>query len=30
MDKKTAQELIEKTFNNAFSEEQFTVLLKTY
>lgn len=28
MDKKTAQELIEKTFNNAFSEEQFTVFAK--
>ena len=28
MDKKTAQELIEKTFNNAFSEEQFTVFTK--
>lgn len=28
MDKKTAQELIEKSFNNAFSEEQFTVFAK--
>src|SRR5690554_5744602 len=28
MDKKTAQELIEKTFNNAFSEENFTVFAK--
>ncbi|PUV22536.1 Eco57I restriction-modification methylase domain-containing protein [Sphingobacterium athyrii] len=28
MDKKTAQDLIEKTFNNAFSEEQFTVFAK--
>lgn len=28
MDKKTAQELIEKTFNNAFSEEQFTIFAK--
>lgn len=28
MDKKTAQELIEKTFNNAFSEEQFTVFAR--
>lgn len=28
MDKKTVQELIEKTFNNAFSEEQFTVFTK--
>lgn len=28
MDKKTAQELIEKTFNNAFSEELFTVFAK--
>lgn len=28
MDKKTAQELIEKTFNNAFSEEQFTLFAK--
>lgn len=28
MDKRTAQELIEKTFNNAFSEEQFTVFAK--
>jgi hypothetical protein len=28
MDKKTAQELIENTFNNAFSEEQFTVFAK--
>jgi hypothetical protein len=28
MDKKTAQELIEKTFNNAFNEEQFTVFTK--
>ncbi|KAB7730213.1 class I SAM-dependent DNA methyltransferase [Rudanella paleaurantiibacter] len=28
MDKKIAQELIEKTFNNAFSEEQFTVFAK--
>lgn len=28
MNKKTAQELIEKTFNNAFSEEQFTVFAK--
>ena len=28
MDKKTAQELIERTFNNAFSEEQFTVFTK--
>jgi Alw26I/Eco31I/Esp3I family type II restriction m6 adenine DNA methyltransferase len=28
MDKKTAQELIEKTFNNAFSEERFTVFAK--
>ncbi len=28
MDKKTAHELIEKTFNNAFSEEQFTVFAK--
>ncbi|WP_433777823.1 Eco57I restriction-modification methylase domain-containing protein [Flavobacterium anhuiense] len=28
MNKKTAQDLIEKTFNNAFSEEQFTVFAK--
>lgn len=28
MDKRTAQELIEKTFNNAFSEKQFTVFAK--
>jgi len=28
MDKRTAQELIEKTFNNAFSEEQFTFFAK--
>jgi predicted RNA methylase len=28
MDKKTAQDLIEKTFNNAFSEERFTVFAK--
>lgn len=28
MDKNTAQELIEKTFNNAFNEEQFTVFAK--
>ena len=28
MDKKTAQELIENTFNNAFSEEQFTLFAK--
>lgn len=28
MDKKIAQELIEKSFNNAFSEEQFTVFAK--
>lgn len=28
MDKRTAQELIEKTFNNAFNEEQFTVFAK--
>ncbi|MBK7221884.1 MAG: hypothetical protein IPH94_11345 [Saprospiraceae bacterium] len=28
MDKKTAQALIEKSFNNAFSEEQFTVFAK--
>jgi hypothetical protein len=28
VDKKTAQELIEKSFNNAFSEEQFTVFAK--
>lgn len=28
MDKKTAQDLIEKTFNNAFSEEQFSVFAK--
>lgn len=28
MDKKTAQELIEKTFNNAFSEEQFAIFAK--
>jgi len=28
MDKKTAQELIEKSFNNAFSEEQFTIFVK--
>lgn len=28
MDKKTAQDLIEKTFNDAFSEEQFTVFIK--
>ncbi len=29
MDKKTAQELIEKSFNNAFSEERSLFLLKT-
>ncbi|MBK7812540.1 MAG: hypothetical protein IPI50_15170 [Saprospiraceae bacterium] len=28
MDKKTAQKLIEKSFNNAFSEEQFTIFAK--
>ena len=28
MDRKTAQELIEKTFNNAFREEQFTIFAK--
>jgi len=28
VDKKTAQELIEKTFNNAFSEEQFAIFAK--
>ncbi|WP_162127947.1 Eco57I restriction-modification methylase domain-containing protein [Flavobacterium phycosphaerae] len=28
MDKKTAQQLIEKTFNNSFNEEQFTIFSK--